>query len=88
MKLLVNGEVRQQANTADLIVDIPAMIEMASAVMTLYPGDIIATGTPAGVGPMGAGDTLDIVIAGVGAMNLNVVQGAGGAHAVWNKPAN
>lgn len=88
MKLMVNGEVRQHANTANLIVDIPAMIEMASAVMTLCPGDIIASGTPAGVGPIRAGDTLDIVVAGVGAMNLNVVQGAGGAHAVWNKTAN
>ena len=49
--LWVNGEVKQDANTRDLVLDIPGMIEMASSVMTLYPGDIIATGTPAGVGP-------------------------------------
>ncbi len=51
-RLWVNGELRQDANTRDLVLDIPGMIEMASSVMTLYPGDIIATGTPAGVGPM------------------------------------
>ena len=54
--LWVNGEVKQDANTRDLVLDIPGMIEMASSVMTLYPGDIIATGTPAGVGPIRPGD--------------------------------
>ena len=88
MALTVNGEVRQQASTAHLIVDIPAMIEMASAVMTLYPGDLIATGTPAGVGPIAAGDVLEITIAHVGSMTLNVVQGTGGGHAIWNKPVS
>ena len=48
MRLWVNDELRQDANTRDLVLDIPGMIEMASAVMTLHPGDIIATGTPAG----------------------------------------
>lgn len=86
LELRVNGELRQQASTRDLIVDIPAMIEMASAVMTLYPGDIIASGTPAGVGPVVGGDTVTISISGVGRMDLAVVQGISGAHPVWNKP--
>lgn len=50
VKCWVNGELRQNANTKDLIFDIPTLIETISAGITLYPGDIIATGTPAGVG--------------------------------------
>ena len=50
LELSVNGELRQKANTRDLIVGVAEMIAMASSVMTLYPGDIIASGTPAGVG--------------------------------------
>lgn len=87
LELLINGELRQKANTKALIVDIPEMIAMASSVMTLFPGDIIATGTPAGVAPIVDGDTLDIRIAGVGAMRLPVVHGTEGAHSVWDKPA-
>ncbi|MCK9507907.1 MAG: fumarylacetoacetate hydrolase family protein, partial [Pigmentiphaga sp.] len=68
MKLWVGDELRQHANTKDLVLDIPGMIEMASAVMTLYPGDIIATGTPAGVGQVKAGDTIRITIERVGEM--------------------
>jgi 2-keto-4-pentenoate hydratase/2-oxohepta-3-ene-1,7-dioic acid hydratase in catechol pathway len=85
MRLFVNGVEKQSANTRDLIVDIPEMIRMASSVMTLYPGDIIATGTPAGVGPIAAGDTVRIEIDGIGLMELDVVQGADGEHEVWNK---
>ncbi|MGF7135269.1 2-keto-4-pentenoate hydratase/2-oxohepta-3-ene-1,7-dioic acid hydratase in catechol pathway [Paraburkholderia sp. EB58] len=88
LKLSVNGEVRQQASTRDLIVDIPEMIRMASAVMKLYPGDIIATGTPAGVGPIVGGDKVVIEIARVGSMAIDVVQSEGGAHPVWDKPVN
>jgi 2-keto-4-pentenoate hydratase/2-oxohepta-3-ene-1,7-dioic acid hydratase in catechol pathway len=84
LELTVNGEVRQKANTRDLIVDIPAMIAMASAVMTLQPGDIIASGTPAGVGPVRGGDKLQIRIDGIGAMSLDVIQGEQGDHEVWH----
>lgn len=84
-ELTVNGEPRQAANTRDLIVDIPAMVHMAAAVMTLYPGDIIASGTPKGVASIVGGDTLDIRVRGVGAMSLPVVQSTGGGHEVWNK---
>ncbi|MDB5854269.1 MAG: fumarylacetoacetate hydrolase [Herminiimonas sp.] len=71
-RLWVNGELRQNANTRDLIVDIPGMIELASRVATLYPGDIIATGTPEGVGPVKRGDRVRIAIEHVGEMTLDV----------------
>ena len=87
LQLKVNGEVRQKANTRDLIVDIPDMIRMASSVMTLYPGDIIASGTPAGVGPIKSGDKVKVVISHVGSMTLDVVQSESGGHELWNKPA-
>lgn len=86
MSLSVNGAIRQSANTRDLIVSIPEMIRMSSAVMTLYPGDVIASGTPAGVGPIAAGDRVDIEVRGVGAMSLAVLQGDAGAHEIWDKP--
>jgi 2-keto-4-pentenoate hydratase/2-oxohepta-3-ene-1,7-dioic acid hydratase in catechol pathway len=85
LELRVNGELRQKANTRDLIVDVPEMIAMASSVMTLYPGDIIASGTPSGVGALKADDRVLIRIAGVGEMTLDVKQGKDGAHQVWTK---
>jgi 2-keto-4-pentenoate hydratase/2-oxohepta-3-ene-1,7-dioic acid hydratase in catechol pathway len=88
LELSVNGALRQKANTRDLIVGITEMIEMASSVMTLCPGDIIASGTPAGVGPIKSGDHLNIRIGGVGEMNLDVQQGAAGRHPVWLKAAS
>ena len=78
MKLWVNGELRQHANTRDLVLDIPGMVEMAAAVSTIYPGDVIATGTPAGVGPVRPGDRIRIAIEHVGEMSIDVVQGKGG----------
>jgi 2-keto-4-pentenoate hydratase/2-oxohepta-3-ene-1,7-dioic acid hydratase in catechol pathway len=80
LKLWVNDELRQSANTRDLVLDIPGMIAMASSVMTLYPGDIIATGTPEGVGPIVSGDTITIEIERVGKMSVPVVQGQGGSN--------
>ena len=71
-KLWVNNQLRQDANTKDLILDIPGMIELASKVATLLPGDIIASGTPEGVGPMKPGDRIRIAIEHLGEMNLNV----------------
>ena len=85
-RLWVNGELRQDANTRDLVLDIPGMIEVAASVMTLYPGDIIATGTPAGVGPMRHGDKVKIEFERVGAMELDVVQGTTGAHSIFAQP--
>ena len=86
-RLWVNGELKQDANTRDLVLDIPGMIEMASSVMTLYPGDIIATGTPAGVGPMRPGDKVKIEFERIGSMTLDVVQGETGKHSIFAAPA-
>jgi 2-keto-4-pentenoate hydratase/2-oxohepta-3-ene-1,7-dioic acid hydratase in catechol pathway len=74
MKLWVNDELRQSANTRDLIVDIPDMVATAARVATIEPGDVIATGTPAGVGPIAPGDTVTIEIEQVGRMSLNVIR--------------
>jgi 2-keto-4-pentenoate hydratase/2-oxohepta-3-ene-1,7-dioic acid hydratase in catechol pathway len=86
MKLWVNGELRQHANTRDLVLDLPGMVEMASNFMTLYPGDVIATGTPAGVGQVKAGDEIHIWIERVGEMKVPVVQGTSGSSVVFEKP--
>lgn len=83
MKLWVNGELRQSANTKDLVLDIPGMIEMAASVMTLEPGDIIATGTPAGVGQIVDGDVVRICIDELGEMQMKVVQGTSGRTVVF-----
>lgn len=85
MKLWVNGELRQSANTKDLVLDIPGMIEMAASVMTLEPGDIIATGTPAGVGQIVDGDTVLIRIDELGEMQMKVVQGKSGKTVVFEQ---
>ncbi|UZG45210.1 fumarylacetoacetate hydrolase family protein [Caldimonas thermodepolymerans] len=86
MKLWVNGQLRQQSNTRDLIVDIANMVAIASSASTLYPGDIIATGTPAGVDKVLAGDEVTIEVEHVGRMSLPVVQGTHGANVVFDKP--
>jgi 2,4-didehydro-3-deoxy-L-rhamnonate hydrolase len=70
--LTVNGEPRQNANTRNMIVSIARQIAWASTFYTLNPGDIIMTGTPAGVGPVHAGDTMRIVFDGIGAMEVPV----------------
>ncbi len=79
IKTWVNGELRQDANTRDLIFDVPTIIETLSAGITLYPGDIIATGTPAGVGIgfsppkyLGEGDVVAIEIGGLGRLENRV----------------
>lgn len=71
-QLWVNGEVKQSANTAEMIVGIAELIELVSSVLTLQPGDVIATGTPEGVGPFVPGDEVRIEIEQVGAMTLPV----------------
>lgn len=73
-RLWVNGELRQEANTSEMIVDIAELIELISSVLPIVPGDVIATGTPEGVGPFGPGDTLRIAIEGVGDMSLSVTE--------------
>lgn len=73
-RLWVNGELKQDANTRDMIVDIAELIELVSSVLTLSPGDVIATGTPEGVGPIAPGDRVTIAIDSVGEMSLDVVE--------------
>ena len=68
----VNGVVRQSANTRDLIWDVPQLISYTSSVMTLHPGDIIATGTPAGVGPVLDGDELAVQISSIGRLAVTI----------------
>jgi len=62
----VNGDVRQSGNTRDFIFPLDLIIRYISQVMTLEPGDLIATGTPQGVGPVLAGDCIEVSIAGIG----------------------
>lgn len=69
----VDGELRQDGRTGALIHDIPAIIEWVTAFMTLLPGDVILTGTPAGVGPLTAGQSVSITIGGVGTLTNPVV---------------
>ena len=64
----VNGERRQSSSTRQLIFPLPMLIAYISANMTLLPGDVIATGTPSGIGPLTAGDPVTIQVAGVGAL--------------------
>jgi 2-keto-4-pentenoate hydratase/2-oxohepta-3-ene-1,7-dioic acid hydratase in catechol pathway len=68
----VNGEVRQKANTSDLIFDCRRLIEYASSFYTLYPGDVIMTGTPEGVGPVEPGDVMHCEIERIGAMDVEL----------------
>jgi 2-keto-4-pentenoate hydratase/2-oxohepta-3-ene-1,7-dioic acid hydratase in catechol pathway len=72
LQLDVNGERRQTGNTSQMIRDVAALIEYASAFYTLYPGDIFLSGTPAGVGPMKPGDVLTAAIDNVGTMTVKV----------------
>jgi 2-keto-4-pentenoate hydratase/2-oxohepta-3-ene-1,7-dioic acid hydratase in catechol pathway len=70
----VNGEVRQQSGADDMVFDIPSLVAHVSRIMTLEPGDLIATGTPSGVGPLAAGDVVEIQIGGgVGRLSNPVV---------------
>jgi 2-keto-4-pentenoate hydratase/2-oxohepta-3-ene-1,7-dioic acid hydratase in catechol pathway len=64
----VNGELRQDGTTADFLFPLDVIVRYISQVMTLEPGDLIATGTPAGVGPLLAGDTVEVTVEGVGSL--------------------
>jgi 2-keto-4-pentenoate hydratase/2-oxohepta-3-ene-1,7-dioic acid hydratase in catechol pathway len=69
----VNGDVRQQGNTRDFIFSLEVIIRYIAEVMTLFPGDLIATGTPKGVGPVVAGDVIEISVEGAGTLRNPVV---------------
>jgi 2-keto-4-pentenoate hydratase/2-oxohepta-3-ene-1,7-dioic acid hydratase in catechol pathway len=74
VRTLVDGEVRQDAPVADMIFPVALLIEFVTEFMTLEPGDLIATGTPAGVGPLAPGQTVRVEIVGLGALENTVVR--------------
>jgi len=69
----VNGEVRQSGTTADFLFPLDKLLRFISQVMTLEPGDLVATGTPAGVSPLQPGDTVEVIVEGVGTLTNSVV---------------
>jgi 2-keto-4-pentenoate hydratase/2-oxohepta-3-ene-1,7-dioic acid hydratase in catechol pathway len=69
------GELKQSGTTADLVFPVCRLVSFVSRVMTLLPGDVIATGTPAGIGPMRPGDTVEIVVEGIGRLKNVVAAG-------------
>jgi len=73
IKTRLNGNVVQNSNTSDLIFDVPYLVQFISSVMTLEPGDVIATGTPPGVGAMQRGDTVEVEIEGIGILKNSVI---------------
>ena len=72
LSISVNGEERQRSNTKYMILDVPALIEWASSFYTLYPGDIIMTGTPEGVSPIQPGDVIRAFVEKIGTMEVKV----------------
>jgi 2-keto-4-pentenoate hydratase/2-oxohepta-3-ene-1,7-dioic acid hydratase in catechol pathway len=72
LQLWVNGEQRQNGNTRSMIWNVPRLIDFASHVMTLYPGDLLSTGTPEGVGPLKPGDEVTLEIERIGRMSVRV----------------
>lgn len=73
LKTFLNGQLVQSGNTRNMIFPVPFLIRYISKIMTLEPGDVIATGTPAGVGPMQPGDWVDVQIEGIGTLS-NIVK--------------
>ncbi len=69
----VNGTVKQNSNTKNMVFDAYDLVSFISGIMTLLPGDVIITGTPAGVGPLGVGDTVEVEIEGIGVLKNSVV---------------
>ncbi|MEX2394146.1 MAG: fumarylacetoacetate hydrolase family protein [Actinomycetota bacterium] len=65
----VNGDVKQDSSTSDLIFDIPTLVAFISSVMTLLPGDVILTGTPSGISSLSDGDTVEVEIGGIGTLS-------------------
>jgi 2-keto-4-pentenoate hydratase/2-oxohepta-3-ene-1,7-dioic acid hydratase in catechol pathway len=68
----VNGQIKQDSSTSDLIFDVPTLIAFVTLHMTLEPGDIISTGTPAGVGNLTVGDVVEVTIEGIGTLRNTV----------------
>lgn len=73
VRTTLNGEVKQDGRTADMVFDVPTILQYVTSFMTLLPGDIVLTGTPDGVGPMVAGDHVAVTIDGLGTLTNPVV---------------
>jgi 2-keto-4-pentenoate hydratase/2-oxohepta-3-ene-1,7-dioic acid hydratase in catechol pathway len=73
IKCRVNGVLRQDSRTSQLVFGVPALVSFISQVMTLLPGDVVLTGTPAGIGPLAPGDVVEVEIEGVGLLRNPVV---------------
>ena len=76
----LNGELRQDGRTADVITPLPRLLAFLTEAMTLLPGDLVITGTPAGVGPMVPGDVVEVEIPGIGVLRSRIVSGEGGVQ--------
>jgi 2-keto-4-pentenoate hydratase/2-oxohepta-3-ene-1,7-dioic acid hydratase in catechol pathway len=74
IKTFLNGKLRQSSRTKNLIFPVPFLVRFISNIMTLLPGDVITTGTPAGIGPMHPGDGVDIQIEGIGTLSNRVLR--------------
>jgi 2-keto-4-pentenoate hydratase/2-oxohepta-3-ene-1,7-dioic acid hydratase in catechol pathway len=74
IKTFLNGKLKQSGNTRNLIFPVPFLVRFVSQIMTLIPGDIITTGTPAGIGPMVPGDRVDVQIDGIGTLSNTVMK--------------
>ena len=74
LKTFLNGKLKQSSSTKNLIFPVPFLVRFISRIMTLNPGDIISTGTPAGTGPMSPGDRVDIQIEGIGTLSNTVMK--------------
>ncbi len=70
----VDGEIRQMASTRDMVFTVPQLIAFISSIMRLMPGDVILSGTPAGIGPLEAGNTVDVSIEGIGSLKNPVIE--------------
>jgi 2-keto-4-pentenoate hydratase/2-oxohepta-3-ene-1,7-dioic acid hydratase in catechol pathway len=75
LRTTVNGEVRQDGTTADMLLDVAACISWVSQTLTLLPGDVVLTGTPAGVGPLQVGDEVAVTVEGIGTLSTRVIAG-------------
>jgi 2-keto-4-pentenoate hydratase/2-oxohepta-3-ene-1,7-dioic acid hydratase in catechol pathway len=73
VRTVVGDEVRQDGRTSQLVFDVPTLISYVSSFMTLLPGDVLLTGTPAGVGPMQVGDRVSVTVEGIGTLSNRVV---------------
>ena len=69
----LNGTVVQQGNTSQFMTGVPQLLEFITASMTLEPGDVVTTGTPAGIGPMVPGDTVEVTVQGIGTLRSRIV---------------